>query len=533
MALVQSEEERAGFEIEEFLAAEQAKDLLRFSTAGSVDDGKSTLIGRLLYDSRNVYEDNVRAVTRQRTSGKASSAIDFALLTDGLRAEREQGITIDVAYRFFSTARRKFIIADTPGHEQYTRNMATGASTSDLAILLVDARKGVLPQTRRHAYIAALLGIPRVVAAINKMDLVGYDEGAFRKLSRDFGELAERVGLYSVTTIPISALEGDNVVERSTRMPWYTGPALLEHLESVELAREDAAPAVAFRMPVQRILRPDQNFRGLAGQIAAGTIRRGDRVVVLPSGQTSSVARIVTFDGDLDEAAAPLSVTLTLRDELDVSRGDLLAAASAPPAVGTRFAASVVWLQSQPLVIGRRYLLKHASHMVPARVRAIEYRINIETLEPEPAAALDLNGIGQIELETDQPLVADLYHENRIMGSFILIDSLSNATVGAGMIRQVLVGDDGRADEHVPRVALGSRELLEELETLLLEQNVPVVRTRVEDRKVWRALDEAGVVTLVETGPAVQLVSRDFAPQPAADDSAGGLLAALTAKERR
>jgi sulfate adenylyltransferase subunit 1 len=530
MPLTQTLEEQAAFQIEDFLEAEQTKDLLRFSTAGSVDDGKSTLIGRLLYDSRNVYEDHVRSVTRAAT-GTASSSIDFALLTDGLRAEREQGITIDVAYRFFSTARRKFIIADTPGHEQYTRNMATGASTADLAIILVDARKGILTQSRRHAYIAALLGIPRVVAAINKMDLVDYSEAVFRQLSHDFAALAARGGLRSFDAIPVSALEGDNVVHRSERMPWYDGPALLEYLENVELA--SANGNAAFRLPVQRVIRPDQNFRGFAGQIAAGTVRPGDRIVALPSGRTSRVESIVTFDGNLDSATAPLSVTLTLEDELDISRGDMIAVADAPPALTNHFGASIVWLHAQPLALHRRYLLKHASHVVPARVRSIRHRIDIETLEPQPATTLDLNGIGTIEVATDRPILADLYSENRATGSFILIDPATNATVGAGMIRQVLAS--AAATEQPPRIALAGRELIAELEARLLELDYPVVRTRVQDQSLWRALHDTGAVILVETDEPARVLSHDFTPQPVADASAvtsvDALLAALT-KER-
>ena len=531
MALLQTLDEQAAFEIEEFLAEEQQKDLLRFSTAGSVDDGKSTLIGRLLYDSRNVYEDHVRSVTRT-SGGSTAPVIDFALLTDGLRAEREQGITIDVAYRFFSTARRKFIIADTPGHEQYTRNMATGASTADLAIILVDARKGILTQSRRHAYIAALLGISRVVAAINKMDLVDYSEEVFGRLKSDFAALTERVGIASFEAIPISALEGDNVVRGSERMPWYEGPSLLEYLENVEVSgRNSDAP---FRMPVQRVIRPDQNFRGFAGQIAAGTIRPGDRIVALPSGRTSSVERIVTFDGDLESASAPLSVTLTLEEELDISRGDLIAAVAERPAVTNHFAASAVWLHEQPLALHKRYLLKHASHVVPARVRAIRHRVDIETLETQAAAALELNGIGEVEVETDRPILADLYGESRATGSFILIDPMSNATVGAGMIRQVLT--TAVAEEEAPRVVLAGRAAVEELEERLLELDYLVVRTRVKDHAVWRALHEAKVVVLVETDGPVRVVNKDFLVEPVADASVDGLLAALeieSGKERR
>jgi len=528
MAITQTLEERAAFQIDEFLQVEQTKDLLRFSTAGSVDDGKSTLIGRLLYDSRNVYEDHVRSVTRS-SGGSASSSIDFALLTDGLRAEREQGITIDVAYRFFSTARRKFIIADTPGHEQYTRNMATGASTADLAVILVDARKGILTQSRRHSYIASLLGISRIVAAINKMDLVDYSEEVFRQLSSDFAEMAARVGLRNFEPIPICALDGDNVVHRSGRMPWYSGPSLLEYLETVDAVSTDSH--AAFRLPVQRVIRPHQNFRGFAGQIAAGSIRPGDRVVVLPSGRTSRVESIVTFDGDLDSASAPLSVTLTMEDELDISRGDMIASATAPATVSSHFEASVVWLHAQPLALHRRCLLKHASHIVPARVRGIHHRVDMETLVPQAATTLELNDIGEIEVETDHPILADLYTESRATGSFILIDPASNTTVAAGMIRQFLAN---AVDEVTPpRIVLAGRELIARLEQRLLNLGYPVVRTRMHDHSIWRTLHEAGVAVLVETEEPVQIVSKDFIAERVADVSIDALLAALEVPEAK
>ena len=488
-----NEAEPKEFSIEQFLAIEQSKDLLRFTTAGSVDDGKSTLIGRLLYDSKNVYEDHVRSVTR--TQGAAAASIDFAQLTDGLRAEREQGITIDVAYRYFSTARRKFIIADTPGHEQYTRNMATGASTANLAIILVDARKGILNQSRRHAYIASLLGIPRVIAAINKMDLVSYSQEVFDRLSKSFADLAARVGLLNVEVIPISALEGDNVVHASTNMPWYAGPTLLEYLETVPVARESA---LAFRLPVQRVIRPHQNFRGFAGQIAAGTVRRGDRIVALPSGHTSRIQSIVTFDGELESASAPLSITVTLEDERDISRGDVIAAVDTPPQAANHFEASMVWLHEQPLQAGRRYLLKHTSQTIPARVRSIRHRIDIETLYPHAAVTLDLNGIGVVEVETDRPLLADLYTESRATGSFILIDPSSNATVGAGMIRHILTSTVTNTGQPLPRILLANSGLATQVEQRLLDLGTPVVRTRVQDRNVWIALLRAGVTVLVE-----------------------------------
>jgi len=425
------------FSLAGFLAEEHARDLLRFSTAGSVDDGKSTLIGRLLYDTQSVYEDNLRAIEGKGTT--APGVLDLALLTDGLRAEREQGITIDVAYRYFSTARRKFIIADTPGHEQYTRNMATGASTASLAIVLVDARKGVLIQSRRHACITALLGVPHILVAVNKMDLVGYDQQVFDAIRRDFTAFFDELGelrpphLYFV---PVSALTGDNVVRPTTQMPWYDGPSLLEVLESVPAA--DARTDAPFRLAVQRVLRPHLDFRGFAGQIAAGTVRPGDEVMALPSGRKSRVKSIVTFDGELEFAHAPQSVTLTLEDELDISRGDVLVAPEAPAVVTTKFTASLVWMDEQPLEVNRRYLLKHTSRTVPAQISALQYRLDVATLEHQAAATLALNGIGVVEIESVQPLAVDRYSGNRITGSFVLIDPVSNATAAAGMIREAI-----------------------------------------------------------------------------------------------
>jgi sulfate adenylyltransferase large subunit len=422
------------FSLADFLAEDHARDLLRFSTAGSVDDGKSTLIGRLLYDTQSVYEDNLRSIEGKGTT--APGVLDLALLTDGLRAEREQGITIDVAYRYFSTARRKFIIADTPGHEQYTRNMATGASTASLAIVLVDARKGVLIQSRRHACITALLGVPHILVAINKMDLVGYDEGIFAKIREDFTAFFEQLGdlrPHSIYFVPVSALTGDNVVTPTTAMPWYDGPSLLQILEEVPAA--DSRDRSAFRFPVQRVLRPNLDFRGFAGQIAAGTIHPGDQVMALPSRRTSRVRSIVTFDGDLVRAHAPQSVTLTLEDELDISRGDLLVAPDAAPTVTTHFTASLVWMNEQPLELNRRYLLKHTSRSVYAHIKAVDYRLDIATLEHQPDSTLLLNAIGMVEIETVQPIVVDTYATNRITGSFVLIDPVTNATAAAGMIR--------------------------------------------------------------------------------------------------
>jgi sulfate adenylyltransferase large subunit len=420
---------------EQFLEADLGKELLRFTTAGSVDDGKSTLIGRLLYDAKGVYEDQLASVKKSRVN-RSSGPIDFSLLTDGLRVEREQGITIDVAYRYFATARRKFIIADTPGHEQYTRNMATGASTASLAVILLDGSKGVLPQTRRHTYIASLLGIPNVLVAVNKMDLVGYSEATFLRLQEDFLSLVEPLNFSLVQFVPVSALGGDNIVDRSPRTDWYSGPTLLEHLESVPVRAASALPA--FRFPIQSVIRPDSAFRGFAGQIAAGTIHPGDSVVALPSKQTTRVQSIVTFDGELDEAAAPQSITLKLDDEIDLSRGDMLVSPSRLPAISNRFSASMVWLHEQPLRKDFGYLLKHTTRHVKARVTSISHRIDINTLTQEPASDLSMNGIALVHIETTTPLFFDPYSLNRATGSFILLDPLSNATVGAGMIREDL-----------------------------------------------------------------------------------------------
>jgi len=417
----------------EFLAESVERELLRFTTAGSVDDGKSTLIGRLLHDSNAVYEDQLSSVKKSRIN-RSSGPIDFSLLTDGLRAEREQGITIDVAYRYFATPRRKFIIADTPGHEQYTRNMATGASTADLAVILVDATKGILAQTRRHAFIASLLGIRNVLAAVNKMDLVDYREDVFLDVERDFLQLAEQHGIPHVRCVPISALEGDNVVERSERTRWYEGPTLLEHLETVPASAGDALESVRF--PVQMVIRPGANFRGFAGRVASGVLHPGDEVVALPSGRRTRVRSIVSYNGDLPEAFAPMSVTLQLEDEIDLSRGDMLVSPGNGPQVSRRFCAMVVWLHETPLELGRTYLLKHTSRQTRGRAVEIRYRVNVNSLEHEQVERLNMNDIASVELETHVPIFFDSYASNRATGSFILIDAISNATVGAGMIQE-------------------------------------------------------------------------------------------------
>jgi sulfate adenylyltransferase subunit 1 len=487
------------FFIDEFLAAEEAKDLLRFSTAGSVDDGKSTLIGRLLYDSRNVYEDQVRAVTGTLV-GQRQPTIDFALLTDGLRAEREQGITIDVAYRYFSTQYRKFIIADTPGHEQYTRNMATGASTADLAIILIDARKGILMQSRRHAYIASLLGIRHLVAAINKMDLVDFSKDVYQSIAADFTTLVRQFGSADLTTIPVSALDGDNVVDRSNRTPWYSGPTLLEHLEQVPVGTDLATRP--FRMPVQRVIRPDQSFRGFAGQISAGTVRKGDTVIALPSGRTSRISSITTFDGELNEASAPLSIALTLEDELDISRGDLLAEPSRLPQHATAIEASLVWFDAQRLEADRPYLLKHGASTIPAYVTRVLYRTHMHTLAEEAVSSLGMNDVGVVEIELTRTLFFDAYSKNRASGSFILIDPHSNATLAAGMIRSSRATDE-ETPRHKPALVhferdIHSRDLGEQLEHALLAAGASVVRTRVVAQKILRRLLSVELICLVE-----------------------------------
>ncbi len=493
-------QETPAFNVESYLAGERAKDLLRFSTAGSVDDGKSTLIGRLLFDTRSVYEDQVRSIEGKGTT--APGVLDLALLTDGLRAEREQGITIDVAYRYFATARRKFIIADTPGHEQYTRNMATGASTADAAIVLVDARKGVLIQSRRHAAITALLGVPQVVVAVNKMDLVGWSERTFASIREEFTEFITRLSGQHAEShtptlhfVPVSALAGDNVVHRSAAMSWYTGPTLLELLEGLPSSayRDATAP---FRFPVQRVVRPHLDFRGFAGQIAAGMIRPGDEVLALPSGRRSRVARIVTFDGDLAVATAPLSVTLTLEDEIDISRGDLLASSHSAAALTTRFTASLVWMSATALDLSRRYLLKQASRTVQTYVRVLRGTVDLSGVDHEPAqeiraAMLGLNDIGIVELESLLPIAVDPYQANRHTGSFILIDPEMNATVAAGMIRSI---DDQSAAKVAPvspeeRAARwghtgallhvsGSAAMVDALERALFDRGAVVVRSQ-------------------------------------------------------
>lgn len=459
--------------VEAWMVAQQHKSLLRFLTCGSVDDGKSTLIGRLLHDTRQIYEDQLSSLHNDsKRHGTQGEKLDLALLVDGLQAEREQGITIDVAYRYFSTEKRKFIIADTPGHEQYTRNMATGASTCDLAILLIDARKGVLDQTRRHSFISTLLGIKHLVVAINKMDLVGFSEETFARIREDYLNFAGQLpGDLDIRFVPLSALEGDNVASRSESMPWYSGPTLLEVLETVEIQRVvDNQP---MRFPVQYVNRPNLDFRGYSGTLASGSVNVGQRVRVLPSGVESSVARIVTFDGDLEQAFAGEAITLVLKDEIDISRGDLLLdAGDTLPAV-QRAAADVVWMAEQPLAAGQSYEVKIAGKKTRARIDGVQYQVDINNLTQREVENLPLNGIGLVNLTFDEPLVLDTYSQNPVTGGLIFIDRLSNVTVGAGMVRepiaQVATVPTGYSDFELELNALvrrhfphwGARDLLE------------------------------------------------------------------------
>jgi len=425
-------------DIDAYLAQQQAKSLLRFITCGSVDDGKSTLIGRLLYDSKVIFEDQLAALEADsKRVGTQGQNIDFALLVDGLAAEREQGITIDVAYRFFSTPKRKFIVADTPGHEQYTRNMITGASTADLAIILIDARKGVLTQTRRHSYLVHLIGIRNIVVAVNKMDLIDYDHARYEAIVADYRAFATSIGVGDIVAIPISGVNGDNITTRSAATPWYAGPTLIDHLETVPLDMTGAS-ARPFRLPVQWVNRPNLDFRGFSGLIASGTIRPGDAVRVLPSGKLSTVARIVTMDGDLDDAVAGQSVTLCLADEVDCSRGDVIAVAADPPQVADQFEATLIWMADEAMIPGRSYWLKLGTQTVSASVAAPKYQVDVNSMTHLAAKTLALNAIGVVTLTAERPLVFEAYADNRDLGGFILIDKLTNATVAAGMLHFAL-----------------------------------------------------------------------------------------------
>ena len=421
-------------DIDAYLETHQHKTMLRFITCGSVDDGKSTLIGRLLYDSKMIFEDQLAALeSDSKKQGTQGQEIDFALLVDGLAAEREQGITIDVAYLFFNTEKRKIIVADCPGHEQYTRNMITGASTADLAVILIDARKGVLVQTRRHSYLCHLIGIRNIVLAVNKMDLVGYDQATYDAIVRDYTEFARSIGIASFTAMPISGFKGDNITSLSANTPWYTGPTLVEHLETVEVLTSLDADK-PFRLPVQWVNRPNLDFRGFSGLVASGSVQPGDAIRVLPSGKTSTVTRVVTLGGDLDQATAGQSVTLCFADEIDCSRGDVIALADAPPQVADQFEATLVWLNDEAMVPGRAYWLKLATQTVSATVQHPKYVVNVNTMEHMAAKTLDLNAIGVVELTADKPVVFEAYADNRTLGGFILIDKITNATVAAGML---------------------------------------------------------------------------------------------------
>ncbi|MEI9968452.1 MAG: sulfate adenylyltransferase subunit CysN [Terracidiphilus sp.] len=541
------------FSIEEFLLAEREKDLLRFSTAGSVDDGKSTLIGRLLYDTQSVYEDQVKSIEGKGTT--TPGQIDFALLTDGLRAEREQGITIDVAYRYFSTPRRKFIIADTPGHEQYTRNMATGASTADAAIVLIDASKGVQIQSRRHAYIASLLRVRHVLVAVNKMDLIGYDEATFHAIETDFRSVLDQIAADTGTPVelhfvPVSALKGDNVVHATGAMPWYAGPSLLELLEALPSALDTrSAP---FRFPVQRVLRPDRTFRGFAGQIASGTIRRGSEIAVFPSGRKAKIDRIVTFDGDLEEAIAPLSVTLVLDHEVDISRGDLIAGVESSPVVASSVKASLVWMDQRPLDSNRRYLLKHTSHTVPALVSTIDHRVDLGAFKHEPAVTLRMNDIGAVSLHLLRPIAVDLYGENRGTGALILIDPETNATVAAGMVTAAqgqTVAEEEDAAAAWGRVTAGEREarwrhrggvlelsgvteLIDAVERSLFAVGAVTCRIDAGERASLQHLGLLDIVTDLQTRSGLLTILARVGDEGALTASTGGFEITLDADNR-
>ncbi len=541
------------FSVGDYLADEREKDLLRFSTAGSVDDGKSTLIGRLLYDTQSVYEDQVKSIEGKGTT--APGQIDFALLTDGLRAEREQGITIDVAYRYFSTARRKFIIADTPGHEQYTRNMATGASTADAAVVLIDASKGVQIQSRRHAYIASLLRVRHALVAVNKMDLIGYDEPTFRAIESDFKAVLEQIATDTGTPVevhfvPVSALKGDNVVHATDAMPWYAGPSLLELLEALPSAQETSS--APFRFPVQRVLRPDHTFRGFAGQIASGTVHRGDEIAVFPSRRSAKIERIVTFGGDLEEAIAPLSVTLVLDRELDISRGDLIAGIGATPVVASSVKASLVWMDQRPLDLNRRYLLKHTSHTVPAFISLVDHRVDLSAFKHEPALTLRMNDIGAVSLHLLRPIAVDLYRDNRSTGALILIDPETNATVAAGMVTaaegqsvteeedeaaawgRVTAGEREARWRHRGGVLelSGSSQLIDAVERSLFAIGAATCRIDAGQRASLEQLGLLDAVTDLQTQSGLLTILARAGEEGALTASAGGFEITLDAENR-
>jgi bifunctional enzyme CysN/CysC len=486
-------------DIDAYLERHQNKSMLRFITCGSVDDGKSTLIGRLLYDSKLVFEDHLAALeSDSKKVGTQGGELDFALLVDGLAAEREQGITIDVAYRFFSTERRKFIVADTPGHEQYTRNMVTGASTADLAVILIDARKGVLTQTRRHSYLVSLLGIRHVVVAINKLDLVDYSQEVFDQIEADYRAFAAEIGLDNIVCIPLSALRGDNITEHSAQTPWYEGPTFIGHLETVQV--DDVTQDGPFRMPVQWVNRPNLDFRGFSGEIAGGTVHVGDRVMVLPSGRESTVERIVTFDGDLEEAAAGDSVTITLTDEVDISRGDVLAAASAPPSIADQFETHIVWMSDEPMLPGRPYLFKLGTRTVQATVAQPKYKVNVNTLEHTAAKTLELNEIGVANLSLSRPIAFDPYTENRDMGGFILIDRITNNTVGAGLLHFALRRSENVGWQSVEVHQAARAEMKHQTPSVLWFTGVPASGKSTIANIVERKLHAQGLHTYLLDG---------------------------------
>lgn len=508
-------------DIHAYLERHQQKELLRLLTCGSVDDGKSTLIGRLMHDTKAIYEDQLAAIRRDsQRQGTQGGELDLALLTDGLRAEREQGITIDVAYRYFSTDRRKFIIADCPGHEQYTRNMATGASTCQLAIILIDARHGVMPQTRRHSYICALLGIRHLVVAVNKMDLVEFSEARFEEIRRAYTDFAAGLQIQDIQFVPMSALAGDNVVEASARMPWYQGPPLLAHLETVHIASDRNLQDLRF--PVQLVLRPNLDFRGFAGQVASGVVRVGDEVMVVGSGARSRVKRIVTFDGDLPEAFAPMSVALQLEGEVDLSRGDMLVHPEQVPQLAHEVEAMIVWMDERPLVRGRTYLFKQSTRTVPGELEAVVHRVDVNTLEKQPAETLTMNEVGRCALALHRPIAYDPYASNRATGAFIVIDRQTNGTVGAGMLVErgerpagdpwsAAGVDEGGRDVLSP-IARELREArFDQKAVTLLLTGLPASGKRTLAHALEQRLFAAGRAVSVLYGPAMRRgLSRDL-----------------------
>ena len=516
-----------------YLKQHENKDLLRFLTCGNVDDGKSTLIGRLLYDSKLIYEDQLQAVTRDsKKVGTTGDAPDLALLVDGLQAEREQGITIDVAYRYFSTEKRKFIIADTPGHEQYTRNMATGASTCDLAIILIDARYGVQTQTRRHTYIASLLGIKNIIVAINKMDLVEFSEARFNEIQTEYAGFVAQLGDRKPNNIiftPISALNGDNVVNKSPNTPWYTGETLMGTLESVEINRSSVTND--FRFPVQYVNRPNLDFRGFCGTVALGDVSVGDKIVALPSGKSSTVKEIVTYDGNLERAVAGKAVTLTLNDEIDISRGNVLVRADqAAPEISRSVNATVVWMADQPLVIGKLYNLKVGTQTVPAKVTAINYRTNVNTLEKVQVDSLELNAIANVTVEFDAPVVFDRYQDSRYTGSFIFIDRLNNVTIGAGMVEESVEwsahSNPVTAEDRAARlgqkpaavtVSVKALENAQVLENLLIQQGVVAIAKAGLTADQVALVRETGVVVVTDLVDGTDVAFTQDAVEELAD----------------